>query len=137
MGKNDENEQNFKIWTSGCFSARKMLIFEYHMSKVKFFSKSAKNEENEQNFEISTSGCFSAQKMLNFEYHMSKVKFFSKIGEKRLFRFRKKKFRFSKKKFFYFFRLVETKILSHHTPLYLNVYGQAQQKCKSDPLVKR
>ena len=29
--------------------------------------------------------------------------------------------------------LIETKILSHHTPLYLNVYGQAQQKCKSDP----
>ena len=45
MGKNDENEQNFEIWTSGCFSARKMLIFEYHMSKVKFFSKSAKNHD--------------------------------------------------------------------------------------------
>ena len=70
----DENEQNFKIWTSGCFSARKMLNFEYHMSKVNFFSKSAKNglkmgknDENEQNFEILTSDCFSAQKILNFD----------------------------------------------------------------------
>ena len=33
--------------------------------------------------------------------------------------------------------LIETKILSHHTPLYLNVYGQAHQKCKSEPRSRR
>ena len=92
MGKNDENKQNFEIWSSGCFSARKMLKFEYHMSKVNFFSKSAKNgqkmgknDENEQNFEIWTSGCFSAGKRLIFEGSHAKSQFFSKKCQKSRF----------------------------------------------------
>ena len=49
MGKNDENEQNFEIWTSGCFSARKMLIFEGSNAKSQiFFKKCQKWPKNGQ-----------------------------------------------------------------------------------------